>query len=324
MRRALLVALAACGAPTEQPPLAQTGEVTGRVSVPAGLSGDAWVFLYQPGEGPPVSAAEPEFLTAVSSARLAEDPRFVFAAVNPNPFRLWGLLDVDGNFDSQIDVLTQATAGDRVTSNPQLINVQPGRGAQADLSLDVLVPADPPSFFIEGASGDVALDAPTGGVTTLNLVSDPVGRFSPTKIAIEFGLVDANGDGRADDANGDGVPDLSVQVVLRWRPKPGQLASGTVIVPVLYDPTPFLGVLQGRLGLSVKTDHLQIVLLPTAQLVTVDAQGQPQTSTFGPPPVGDYELILLVTGGQFWRLPNQLGASLASQGVRLHFDRRLP
>jgi hypothetical protein len=321
MRTALLVALAACSAPTEQPPVPTTGAVTGRLVVPAGLTGDAWVFLYQPGQGPPVSAAEPTFLTAVSSARLADDPRFVFAAVNPNPFRLWGLLDVDGNFDSRIDVLTQPSSGDRVSSAAQQINVQPGRGAQADLTLDALVPADPPAFVIEGAQGDLALDAPTAGLTTLNLVVNTLGRFSATKTAIEFGLVDADGDGRADDANGDGIPDLSVQVVLRWRPKPGQLAEGTVIVPVVYDPSPFLGVLQGRLGFSVRADHLQVALVPTAQLVTLDAQGKPSTTLVGSPPVGDYELILLVSGGQFWRLPNQLGATIASQAVRLHFDR---
>jgi hypothetical protein len=323
-RAALLLVLGACGA-TETPALSTTGPVTGSVTVPAGLSGDAWLFLYRPNEGPPASAAAPAWVTAVSAGRLTTDPHFVFAGVDPNPFRLWGLLDVDGNFDAQVDVLAQPTLGDRLSAVAPMINVQPGRGAQRDLTIAQLVPSNPPSFSLQGyPDGDVTLDAPQGGVTTLVLQSDPVGKFNPGQTAIELGLVDANGDGRPDDANGDGVPDLSVQVVLHWLPRPGQLAEGQVVVPVVFDPTPFLGVLQGRLGLSVKADHLQIVLSPTATLVTTDAQGRQQTTTLTAPPTGDYELVILTTVGQFWRVPNQLGSSVSSQAVRLHFDRQGP
>ena len=34
-----------------------------------------------------------------------------------------------------------------------------------------------------------------------------------------------------------------------------------------------------------------------------------------------YELVVLVAGGQFWRVPNQLAGERASQATRFHFDR---
>jgi hypothetical protein len=324
LRAALVVVLSACGA-TETPALATTGPAFGQLTVPAGLSGDAWLFLYRPGQGPPANASAPAYVTAVSAARLTTDAHFVFANVESDPFRLWGMLDVDGNFDPQLDVLAQPTLGDRVSAVTPTLNVQPGRGAQGDLAIEQLVPSNPPSFSLDGyPAGDVALDAPQGGATTLILDSDSVGRFNPGQTSIELGLVDANGDGRPDDANGDGIPDLSLQVLLHWLPRPGQLAAGDVVVPVVFDPSPFLGVLQGRLGISVKADHLQIVLSPTATLVTTDAHGQSQTTALTAPPAGEYELVLLTNGGQFWRLPNQLGPTVSSQAVRLHFDRQSP
>ena len=42
-------------------------EVEGALSVPEGLTGDAWLFLYRPTEGPPGEPAFPVFVTAVSA-----------------------------------------------------------------------------------------------------------------------------------------------------------------------------------------------------------------------------------------------------------------
>jgi hypothetical protein len=320
--RALLWALLLAGcAPLEAPPLATTGPVTGAVHVPAGLGGDAWVFLYRPGEGPPGNPAVPVAASAVSAQRLADgDPHFVVSNVKPDPYRLWGLLDVDRNLDLNVDVLSQPTAGDRVSSRAVDVNVQPSRGASADLELDQAVTTEPPAFVLDTPNDDVLLDVNASGTSTLTLVADPVGTFDRARTAFSLGLVDADGDGRPDDANGDGTPDLSLTAVLRWRPLPGQLDHGSVVVPMLFNPAPFLGVLQGRLGVRVTADRLQLVMLPTATQLLDDGT----TQSFGAPPPGDYELLLLSTGGQFWRLPNQLAGRLPSQGVRLHVDRKSP
>jgi hypothetical protein len=319
---ALLLALLSCACgPTEANPLARTGPVTGAFTAPAGLSGDAWLFLYRPGEGPPGTPAEPATVTAISALRLPTDPRFIFGQVPANPYRLWGFLDVDQDFDPQVDVLAQPTAGDR-TGEGLALQVQPGRGAAQDYRVETQVTLEPPAFVLEGVTTDVVLDQLPGTTTPLTLVSDPLGHFERARTVFPLGLVDADGDGRPDDLDGDQVPDLSLQLFLRWRPRPGQLQPGaTVIVPLAYDPSPVLRTLNGQLGVVVTLARLQAYVLPAAQQLTVDEAGQRQVTPFGTPPAGDYELIVLAAGGQYWRLPNDLAKEAPSQAVRLHFDR---
>ena len=314
----LALTLNACTEPTENPPLDRTGTVQGPITTTS--EGDAWVFLYRPGEGPPGAPALPQAVSAVSAKRLESDPRYVIANVKPNPYRLFGILDVDSDFDGTIDVLSQPTAGDRV-SEPIAFQSQPGRGATVPLELDQVVFTEPPAFSLEGqADNDVVLDFALDAITPLTLISDPVDRFDPKKVAFTFGLVDANGDMRPDDVDGDGTPDLSLQVFLRWLPRPGQVPLGTtVIVPLAFDPSPFLRTLEGRLGATVSTTRLQVVMVPVAQALGPGEDGGLGIRPWGAPPAGDYELVTLAAGGQFWRLPNQL--PLESQNLRLHIDR---
>ena len=309
---------ASCAEPTEPEVLDRTGVVSGPITTTG--SGDAWVFLYRPGEGPPGAPAEPRAVTAVSARRLQSDPRYVIAHVKPNAYRLFGILDVDSDFDGTIDVLSQPTAGDRV-SRPVDLQAQPGRGATVPLELDQPVFTEPPAFSLEGqADDDLTLDFALDAITPLTLLADPVERFDPTKVGFTFGLVDADGDMRPDDVDGDGTPDLSLQLFLRWLPRPGQVADGTtVIVPLVFDPSPFLRTLEGRLGTTVTANRLQVVMVPLAQALGLTGDGGTEVQPFGAPPAGDYELVALAAGGQFWRLPNQL--PLESQNLRMHIDR---
>lgn len=317
---ALTVLAAACTEPSEIEVLTRTGTVEGPITTTA--AGDAWLFLYRPGEGPPGAPAVPVAATAVSAARLATDPRFVLAQVKPNPWRLYGLIDVDGDFDATIDVLSQVTLGDR-TSRGVDFQSQPGRGAHVPIEIDTPVFTEPPAFSFEGeADHDVVLDPALDAITPLTLVADAVGRFDPKRVAFTFGLLDADGDQRPDDSDGDGTPDLSLQLFLRWRPLPGQVAAGTtVIVPLAFDPSPFLRTLENRLDTTVTASRLQVVMVPQAIAVASGPDGGSTQQAFGAPPPGDYELVALTAGGQFWRLPNQLGPSIPSQGARLHIDR---
>ena len=70
-------------------------------------------------------------------------------------------------------------------------------------------------------------------------------------------------------------------------------------------------------------DRLQAVVLGALQVVT-DGSGHQTVTALSSPPVGSYELVIVAQGGQFWRVPNQLGPAIASQNVQLHFDRRGP
>jgi len=160
-----LVLLSSCTEPTEPEVLDRTGVVQGSISTTA--SGDAWVFLYNQGEGPPGAPAEPRAVTAVSARRLQADPRYVIGQVKPNAYRLFGILDVDSDFDGTVDVLSQPTAGDRV-SEPIDFQSQPGRGAAVPLEIDTPVFTEPPAFSLEGQfDDDVVLDFALDAITPL-------------------------------------------------------------------------------------------------------------------------------------------------------------
>src|SRR5437870_2190032 len=118
--------LCGCGV-TDPWPLPRAGRVEGNARVTSGLTGDVWAFLYAPQEGPPGPPAVPLFLTALSALRLrSSDTHFVFGSVEPNPYRLWGFLDVNSNFDPLIDVLAQPGASDCLANGDE-INLQPGQ-----------------------------------------------------------------------------------------------------------------------------------------------------------------------------------------------------
>jgi len=103
---------------------------------------------------------------------------------------------------------------------------------------------------------------------------------------------------------------------------PGQLPADTqLVVPLAIDPTPFISALGGDVTRQVATDRLQAAVVAQAEELTQPAGKPQQITPVGAPLPGQYELDLLVAGGQYWRIPNQLGPTVASQAVRLHFDR---
>lgn len=323
MARRLALALlltTACG-PTDPQTLRPVAVVEGPLATPPGVGGDAWLFLYRPSEGPPGEPAFPVVVTAVGADRLARTGRYVFGEVAANPWRLWGFLDVDGDFRGDVDVLAQPTAGDRTGAGVDF-NLQPGRALELPYEASTLVDFEPPSFRVENAAGDTfGLDADGLMPTVVNLVADGLGRFDAARSGFPIGLLDVDGDGRPDDLDGDRVPDLTLTAFLRWRPLPGQhTADSDVVVPLLFNPAPFLTRLEGRVSTRLLVDRLSMTVVPEAQEVRRRA-GRRELQSFGPPPVGEYELIVLAGGGQFWRLPNQLGPQHSSQALRFRVER---
>jgi hypothetical protein len=312
-------------------PLTQDGQVQGSLGLPSGARGDGLVFLYPPGEGPPLRPASPSFATGVSDVRIASgDTSFVIAGVPPNPYHVWGFLDVDRNFQPSIDVLAQPGAGDRVSAGSDF-NLEPGQTLTENVTLSEAEPLEPPGFHIVGASSGTTVEIPdqVGVPTLLTLEADDLGVLAPGKVAFAVSLPDA-GDPNAT-PDGLGVPVLYPQVFLRFLPAPGQTvpvdAQGNpadVILPLAFDPAAFLITLGTDPSAEVLASSLAVAVIHQAQAITYPP-GAPRTVTaLSAIPVGSYELWVLQKSGQFWRIPNDLdtsaaaplGGPIASQGVQ--------
>ncbi len=289
----------------------------------APVRGDAYAFLYASGEGPPGPPAVPRAVTGVSSA--TAEARYLFASVPPNPYRLWGVLDVDRDLDVTLDVLAQPGAGDWVTAGEELA-LQPGEQAERPLQFTTRVEREPPAFRVDGVDGGLlVLPAAPGGIELLRISVEPLPGLDASRLSLPVSLVDTDGDGRADDVNGDAIPDLSLQAALRWLAAPGQERPASadggfleVLVPLAADPRAVLPLLRGDLSQTAELDALDLVLIPQAQ--AVDARGSVER-TLGAVPPGDYELLLTVAGGQYWKIPNGLGVHHPSQALRIRVAR---
>ena len=101
-----------------------------------------------------------------------------------------------------------------------------------------------------------------------------------------------------------------------------------VIIPLAFDPGPYLAVLAGDPSREIVTDRLTAFVLPQAQAITFEKQGRVVTP-MSAVPVGEYELWVVSESGQFWRMPNDLstdkaahlGGPRVSQGVRFRVAR---
>lgn len=327
-RTAALLAIAltaACGNPQRQP--VREAQLSGQVLTAPGARGDAYVFLYAPGEGPPEKLSSPLVVGGVSDLHVADGgARYLFSDLQPNPYRVWCFLDVNRNFDGDLDVLSQPGAGDRVSEGVE-INVQPGSRHVQDVAPREPVALEPPAVRLDGVDGGL-LELPDAlsNPISFSLVADPVGRLDATRMGFSVSLVDRNGDGNPDDINGDNIPDVYPRTFLRWLPKPGQTpptdAKGDVLLPLVFDPIPFLTSLSNDPAREVIVDRLDVFVVAQAQVVeTLNGPGERIVSLPAIPP-GDYELLVIQESGQFWRIPNGLGATIPSQAFRFRVVRQ--
>lgn len=328
--------LALSGCPEEGSPTTQTGRVEGQVAGPGSLRGDAYVFLFAPGEGPPRGPAVPRFVTAVPELRLgAGDARFLFAEVVPGPYRMWGFLDSNGDVDLSVDVLAQPGAGDWVPEAGVEVEVPAGGTFLQDLSLTRRMRHGPPAFLVtgEGMDGGVVTvpDSPLS-LTSLTVEADGLGLLLGEEARFFVRLRDEDGDGNADDLNGDGIPELFPQFFLRFVPRPGQTVPlwpdggpSQVIVPLVINPVPFISILQGDVTRETSAASMQLFVLPQAQIVSDAEDGGQVLTPLAAIPVGEYQLWALSAEGAFWYVPNALGGrdseSLRSQALRFQIVR---
>jgi hypothetical protein len=335
------VALFACllvlgGCPEEGVPGRQTGRVEGRVVGPGALRGDAYVFLFARGEGPPRGPAVPRYVTAVPELRLGSgDRRFRFAEVAPGPYRLWGFVDSNRDVDLSVEVLAQPGAGDWIPEVVGEVEAPAGGAVESELTLTRRMRHGPPAFRVtgEGTDGGVVTltDSPLA-IVSLTVEADGLGLLRGEEARFFVRLVDEDEDGSADDLNGDGIPELFPQFFLRFVPRPGQGGPvgqdgglAQVIVPLLINPVPFIAVLQGDVTREASATSLQLFVIPQAQEVSEASDGGQVLTPLAAIPVGEYQLWAVSSEGAFWYVPNALGSrdpeALRSQALRFQIVR---
>ncbi|WP_224242721.1 hypothetical protein [Hyalangium gracile] len=334
--RLLLLAclLVLSGCPEQAGPGKPSGRVEGQVQGPTALRGDAYVFLFAPGEEPPNGPAAPRHVTAVPELRWASgDSRYLFAEVLPGPYRLWGFLDANGDVDLSVDVLAQPGAGDWRPEAAVALDVPVSGRVEQELALTRRMRHGPPAFRVtgEGTDGGVVSvpDSPLA-LTSLTVEADGLGLLRGEEIRFFVHLLDSDGDGNADDLNGDGLPELFPQFFLRFVPRPGQTGAedgggSSIIVPLVLNPLPFVAVLQGDVTREAAAASVQLFVVPQAQAVSVGTDGGQVLTPLAAIPVGEYQLWALTAEGAFWYVPNVLGhrdsESLRSQSLRFQIVR---
>ncbi|MFL5353718.1 hypothetical protein [Archangium sp.] len=308
--------LAGCAVPPSSEPRREA-RVEGQVTLAGPAVGNAYLFLFAPDEAPPEHRGEPLYVAAVPEVRLtAGDSRFGFSGVGPDVYRLWGFLDANGDADLTVDVLAQPGAGDWVPESSVELNVQPAQTLPVELALPRRVRRPPPAFQVveQGEAGVVTLTDSATALTSFTVRSDGFGLLRGDAPRFFVRLADADGDGTADDVNGDGVVDLWPQFFLRFVPRPGQTGPldsqgrpAQVLVPLLPNATAFLGTLQGDPSQELALESLQLFVIPRAQAVIEEPGKGRVVSTLGAIPVGEYELWAVNEEGGFWFVPNDLG-----------------
>jgi hypothetical protein len=196
------------------------------------------------------------------------------------------------------------------------------------------LPLDRPLFSVSGGIENVLV---AGGLKQIDLQALPINEGVISQMAPGFllRLVDDDGDGMPDDANGDGRPDLWPRVVVRKvltdRPlidendldKNGivdadgedyELAAtgqkdgkpDVVVLAALFDPTEYLSQLIDANGRVKQTPtpvaHLKLTLVPQA----FDASNPAAPQKLLTPPAGTYAITVIQQTGQTWRVPNEL------------------
>ncbi len=329
-------------APAE--PLPPTTLVAGTVTLSAEPGGDALVTMFDcAAPPPPAGTGSPIALSVIKEDRfVGVVGSFSFGTVPADAcVIIAGYVDRDRDFDPFHSITKLPTLGDVLLSS-EIVMVGPADedGLVApilDVALTegVVVPLEHPAFTI----GDSDEDPPTmrraaelGATDTVFMTLNATDHASPFTNAVDplFTLVfatDADGDGMADDNNGDSVPDVLWPRVLLLRNDPEDpsgltSAAGPIVLPGVVlpldpaDPTnpttnlalawslqglPFDGVsVFPQTSLRVAVPGVIVTDLATASTSPIEA-----VAGAGVTVDGEYKVIVMNSTGQTWQVPNE-------------------
>jgi hypothetical protein len=365
-----MLGLWSCEAPPAMPSAdvrqkTRSGRIDGSVVVSTTARGKIVLFLYDANRPPPpVGTGRPLTFTVIARASVfgaaTENDSgpftapFSFALVAPGRYLIRGLVDANDDFIPWYGVTADTTRGDiggaavdPITKVPRVVEVGVDEAGHPVPAVDVAVgfsdsarvPIDRPIFSVAGGPEQIVV---SGQPTVVQLDALPLsdGVMVQPAPAFLLRMVDDDGDGVPDDANGDGRPDLWPRVVVR------KLAQGrsplidendldkngvvdaqgedyehvgadrdgvpdAVVLAAGFDPTEYASQLVDTNGKVKVTptvvSHLKLVISPRAFDVSNPAAPQPLVSV----PAGRYAVVIIQQTGQTWRVPNELSPGIA-------------
>lgn len=355
------------------------GRIAGQVIVSTAARGNIILFLYDASRPPPpYGSGRPLSFTLISRQDVFGDALdndsgpftapYAFSLVPPGHYFVAGFIDVDDDFIPWYGVTAGATEGDvpGAALNPatrafRKISVDVDDNGQPQAALDI------PVSFSE--TSRLAFDRPTFSIASdakislstqpqrIELAISPIddGLIHSPKATFLTRLVDDDGDGVADDRNGDGLPDVWPRIVVRKMEDGDNLLldendvnqdgliddTGTDYAhdPDGLDGIPDAVVIAASIDVSAQQallldaqDHpkstptplssLSLILWPRAFDVSSSASPKPLRVV----PRGRYAITIVQQTGQVWRVPNELGIvvpglpQIASQSFFLQID----
>jgi hypothetical protein len=377
---AVLWALTACEAPTVFPGAdkrqnTRAARIEGTVLVSSVARGEVVLFLFDAAQPPPpLGNGRPLTFTVVSRQAIFGDAPdgtvgpftapFTFSQVGAGQYLVRGFIDANADFIPWYGVTNEVNAGDvggaavdPVTGVSRVVEVTVDEAGQPRAVVDVSVsfsdtarvPVDRPAFALPSS---VTLGAtPTEVQLTVHpLSSELVQQHAPVFLAR---LVDVDGDGVPDDADGDGVADFWPRVVVRklsdadglldendldengvLDTEPGfadyehvDPGSGATLVA---DGAPDLVVLAASFKVEALMPQLldgagKVKQTPTAMStlsmlikpIALDVSNPKAPQVLQSVPKGRYSVtIVQERSGQTWRVPNELAPEFAvSRGL---------
>lgn len=314
----LSLGLLACGTSTPGP--SGKGALRGTFSAAGGAPGDGYLFLYDVADPPlPKGSGRPAQVTAVPEPRRTgaegPHPEFVVAELPTGGYLARGVVSVRGLFDPFVDVLAQPFAGDLVTPL-QPLRIDDDRETRTRLDPGVTAAWEPPAFVVDSIpEGQVLTLAPDAtGIQLLHLKAQPLPFGDAAKTVFRYGQADLNGDGVADDLDGDGTAETYPTVVLRRIAEEGDgpaFFDGagkplTIVIPTTVQPD--FGNRGEQAGLARVAEGLFVVVPPIAAVVEPDpTTGKSRTRRLPALPLGRYQFVVITAEGQYWQVPNGLG-----------------
>lgn len=320
---ALLLA-AACDAPNVEEYEPRTGLITGTILYPrpdpAGpcaddLVGDVIITLFAKDALPPPegTSGPVNFIVVAEETLFDGEPDngiytapFTIPTVPEGTYQIRAFIDADEDFHPTIAELGQTTAGDvggghvdTVTGEFLDVEVKTDQvTSQVTVSLGRIIPTERP-VFVHGSTTtfSVPFTTPQPLVLTTHGIDRPSVQVDRRCNQFLVGYADLDDDGAPDDVNGDHLPDLFPQVLLRLEKT--ETETRDVIIPGIIDPLPFMDALS--VVPAVPTSTLTVLLPPVAvQLVDGARQILPRI------PTGRYETIVIQSTGQTWQVPNRI------------------